>query len=162
MVRGRPESQALHAAISDPGFLLGETSPCCGIEREIPRLPVGHDGTIAMGLRGSGEPGDAGHRDHAVGIPVRIAIDIDSTLHHHWPLVAAAAKRRFGVELPYEEHRVIGGQGSPTNNVHGPLVQLPADPKDAPKTIPISGTSFDGSLVALTPAGTSALRAAHA
>jgi hypothetical protein len=34
---------------------------------------------------------------------VRIAIDIDSTLHHHWPLVAAAARRRFGVELPYEE-----------------------------------------------------------
>jgi uncharacterized HAD superfamily protein len=35
--------------------------------------------------------------------PVRIAIDIDSTLHHHWPLVAAAAKRRFGVDLPYEQ-----------------------------------------------------------
>jgi uncharacterized protein len=34
---------------------------------------------------------------------IRIAIDIDSTLHHHWPLVAAAAKRRFGVELPYEQ-----------------------------------------------------------
>jgi FMN phosphatase YigB (HAD superfamily) len=34
---------------------------------------------------------------------VRIAIDIDSTLHDHWPLVAAAAKRRFGVELPYEQ-----------------------------------------------------------
>src|SRR3954466_6157201 len=34
---------------------------------------------------------------------VRIAIDIDSTLHHHWPLVAAAARRRFGVDLPYEE-----------------------------------------------------------
>ena len=34
---------------------------------------------------------------------MRIAIDIDSTLHHHWPLVAAAAKRRFGIELPYEE-----------------------------------------------------------
>jgi hypothetical protein len=34
---------------------------------------------------------------------VRIAIDIDSTLHHHWPLIAAAAKRRFGVDLPYEE-----------------------------------------------------------
>jgi hypothetical protein len=33
---------------------------------------------------------------------VRIAIDIDSTLHHHWPLVAAAARRRFGVDLPYE------------------------------------------------------------
>jgi hypothetical protein len=32
---------------------------------------------------------------------VRIAIDIDSTLHHHWPLVAEAARRRFGVDLPY-------------------------------------------------------------
>jgi hypothetical protein len=34
---------------------------------------------------------------------VRIAIDIDSTLHDHWPLVAAAALRRFSVDLPYEE-----------------------------------------------------------
>jgi uncharacterized protein len=38
-----------------------------------------------------------------LGIPVRIAVDIDSTLHHHWPLLALAAKRRFGVELPYEQ-----------------------------------------------------------
>ena len=37
------------------------------------------------------------------GPVMRIAIDIDSTLHHHWPLVAAAAERRFGVELPYEQ-----------------------------------------------------------
>jgi beta-phosphoglucomutase-like phosphatase (HAD superfamily) len=34
---------------------------------------------------------------------MRIAIDIDSTLHHYWPLLAAAARRRFGVDLPYEE-----------------------------------------------------------
>jgi uncharacterized protein len=34
---------------------------------------------------------------------VRIAIDIDSTLHDHWPLVAAAARRRYGIELPYED-----------------------------------------------------------
>jgi hypothetical protein len=40
---------------------------------------------------------------------VRIAIDIDSTLHHHWPLVAAAAKRRFGVELPYERQFAWAG-----------------------------------------------------
>jgi beta-phosphoglucomutase-like phosphatase (HAD superfamily) len=33
---------------------------------------------------------------------VRIAIDIDSTLHHYWDELAGAAKRRFGVELPYE------------------------------------------------------------
>jgi 5'(3')-deoxyribonucleotidase len=36
---------------------------------------------------------------------MKIAIDIDSTLHHYWDLFAAAAKRRFGVDLPYE-HQV--------------------------------------------------------
>src|SRR4051794_23963378 len=34
---------------------------------------------------------------------MRVGIGIDSTPHHHWPLVAAAARRRLGVELPYEE-----------------------------------------------------------
>ena len=34
---------------------------------------------------------------------MRIAIDIDSTLHHYWNQFEAAAKRRFGVELPYED-----------------------------------------------------------
>ena len=34
---------------------------------------------------------------------MRIAIDIDSTLHHYWDRLSAAALRRFGVELPYEE-----------------------------------------------------------
>jgi hypothetical protein len=34
---------------------------------------------------------------------LRIAIDIDSTLHDYWPGFAAAAKRRFGIELAYED-----------------------------------------------------------
>jgi uncharacterized HAD superfamily protein len=34
---------------------------------------------------------------------MRIAIDIDSTLHHYWDVLSDAARRRFGVELPYEE-----------------------------------------------------------
>ena len=34
---------------------------------------------------------------------MRIAIDIDSTLHDYWPQLAQAAKRRFGVELPYDQ-----------------------------------------------------------
>jgi uncharacterized protein len=34
---------------------------------------------------------------------VRIAIDIDSTLHHYWDQLAAAARKRFGVDLPYED-----------------------------------------------------------
>jgi 5'(3')-deoxyribonucleotidase len=34
---------------------------------------------------------------------VRIAIDIDSTLHHYWDQLSAAARKRFGVDLPYED-----------------------------------------------------------
>lgn len=34
---------------------------------------------------------------------MRIAIDIDSTLHDYWDVLSAAARRRFGIELPYEE-----------------------------------------------------------
>jgi len=34
---------------------------------------------------------------------MRIAIDIDSTLHHYWNLLSDAALRRFGIDLPYEE-----------------------------------------------------------
>ncbi len=33
---------------------------------------------------------------------MKIAIDIDSTLHHYWDDLRDAAKRRFGVDLPYE------------------------------------------------------------
>jgi hypothetical protein len=35
----------------------------------------------------------------------RIAIDIDSTLHHYWDLVERIAQDRFGVHLPYAEQR---------------------------------------------------------
>ena len=41
---------------------------------------------------------------------MKIAIDIDSTLHHYWDQFAAAAKRRFGVDLPYE-HQVTWSIG---------------------------------------------------
>jgi 5'(3')-deoxyribonucleotidase len=34
---------------------------------------------------------------------MRIAIDIDSTLHHYWDVLSDAAQRRFGIDLPYEE-----------------------------------------------------------
>lgn len=39
---------------------------------------------------------------------MRIAIDIDSTLHHYWDLLSDAARRRFGVELPYEAQLTWG------------------------------------------------------
>lgn len=34
---------------------------------------------------------------------MRIAIDIDSTLHHYWDVLSAVSVQRFGVALPYEE-----------------------------------------------------------
>jgi hypothetical protein len=37
---------------------------------------------------------------------VRIAVDIDSTLHHYWDTLEAVAKRRFGVAIPYERQTV--------------------------------------------------------
>jgi uncharacterized protein len=37
---------------------------------------------------------------------VRIALDIDSTLHHYWDTLAAVAKKRFGVDLPYENQTI--------------------------------------------------------
>ena len=38
----------------------------------------------------------------------RIALDIDSTLHHYWSLLERIAQDRFGVALPYEEQRGWG------------------------------------------------------
>ena len=33
---------------------------------------------------------------------MRLAIDIDSTLHPYWDQLATIARRRFGIELPYD------------------------------------------------------------
>jgi uncharacterized protein len=33
----------------------------------------------------------------------RIALDIDSTLHHYWDLIDRIARERYGVELPYAD-----------------------------------------------------------
>lgn len=39
---------------------------------------------------------------------MRIAIDIDSTLHHYWDLLSEVSLRRFGIELPYDEQFTWG------------------------------------------------------
>jgi hypothetical protein len=39
---------------------------------------------------------------------MRIAIDIDSTLHHYWDRLSDSARRRFGIELPYDEQFTWG------------------------------------------------------
>lgn len=39
---------------------------------------------------------------------MKIAIDIDSTLHHYWDRLSDAAQRRFGIDLPYDEQLTYG------------------------------------------------------
>lgn len=39
---------------------------------------------------------------------MRIAVDIDSTLHDYWDVLSEISVRRFGVELPYEEQLTWG------------------------------------------------------
>ena len=39
---------------------------------------------------------------------MRIAIDIDSTLHHYWDQFADVVRRRHGLDLPYEEQYTWG------------------------------------------------------
>jgi uncharacterized protein len=38
----------------------------------------------------------------------KIALDIDSTLHHYWPLLDGIARERFGIALPYDEQHDWG------------------------------------------------------
>jgi uncharacterized protein len=46
--------------------------------------------------------------DQVIYRAMRIAIDVDSTLHHYWDVLSEISKRRFGVELPYEEQFTWG------------------------------------------------------
>jgi uncharacterized protein len=39
---------------------------------------------------------------------MRIAVDIDSTLHDYWDVLSEISVRRFGVQLPYEEQLTWG------------------------------------------------------
>jgi uncharacterized protein len=39
---------------------------------------------------------------------MRIAIDIDSTLHHYWDILSGLSLRRFGIALPYDEQFTWG------------------------------------------------------
>ncbi|HTA13230.1 MAG TPA: hypothetical protein VK781_00040 [Solirubrobacteraceae bacterium] len=39
---------------------------------------------------------------------MRIAIDVDSTLHHYWDVLSEISLRRFGIDLPYEEQFTWG------------------------------------------------------
>ena len=66
---------------------------------------------------------------------MRIAIDIDSTLHHYWDQFAAVVARRYGVDLPYERQTTWRISGLESEQVrlcveetHGPELVASAVP----------------------------------
>jgi len=66
---------------------------------------------------------------------MRIAIDIDSTLHQYWDQFSTVVRRRFGVELPYEGQQTWAiGRLAPEQvheavmETHGPELVAAAEP----------------------------------
>jgi uncharacterized protein len=86
----------------------------------------------------------------------RIAIDIDSTLHHYWDLLDRIAQERFGVALPYEEQRTWGITQLEQEQLHECIVEthsedniLASDPyPDAVRTV--AGWSAAGHWIHIT------------
>src|SRR5580693_7348098 len=63
--------------------------------------------TVRLLAIGSGQSRHAAHQS-IIYLGMRIAIDIDSTLHHYWDVLSEISRRRFGIELPYEEQFTWG------------------------------------------------------
>lgn len=57
----------------------------------------------------------------------RIALDIDSTLHHYWDLFRAVVHRRFGVDLPYEDQSGWGVRELPPDDVRRAVKETHSD-----------------------------------
>jgi uncharacterized protein len=57
----------------------------------------------------------------------RIAIDIDSTLHHYWDLLDRIARDRFGTPLPYEEQRTWGQTELEQHQLHACVIESHTD-----------------------------------
>jgi uncharacterized HAD superfamily protein len=57
----------------------------------------------------------------------RIALDIDSTLHHYWDLFAGVVRRRYGVDLPYEDQTGWGITTIPRDDVAQAVMETHSD-----------------------------------
>jgi len=57
----------------------------------------------------------------------RIALDIDSTLHHYWDLFSDIMAERYGVELPYEDQTSWGIAEIPADDVRAAVRETHSD-----------------------------------
>ncbi len=53
----------------------------------------------------------------------RIALDIDSTLHHYWDLLERIVRDRHGLELPYDRQRDWGITELPVEDVRAAVME---------------------------------------
>src|SRR2546423_13068839 len=74
---------------------------------------------------------------------MRIALDIDSTLHDYWDVLSAAARRRFGIELPYEEQFTWGITRLRPRQLELCIAETHSDPVIA------AGRPYDGAVEAV-------------
>ena len=94
--------------------MTGSPSSSTGrhVRRPVDLAPVGLGAVAVVVAREAGGP-DAGgarrgdehlrHGASRVRPVAKIALDIDSTLHHYWDLLQRIVLERYGVELPYED-----------------------------------------------------------
>lgn len=59
---------------------------------------------------------------------MRIAIDIDSTLHHYWDQFAAVIRERHGRHLPYEEQRAWSIEGLDPAHIRAAVLETHTEP----------------------------------
>ena len=57
----------------------------------------------------------------------RIALDIDSTLHHYWDLFQSIVRTRYGVDLPYEEQTAWGVARLPQESLRAAVAETHSD-----------------------------------
>jgi 5'(3')-deoxyribonucleotidase len=74
---------------------------------------------------------------------MRIAIDIDSTLHHYWDILSEVSVRRFGIELPYDEQLTWG-----ITRLRPEQLQLCIDESHSDERI-LAGTPYPGAVHAV-------------
>ena len=60
-------------------------------------------------------------------MPSRIAIDIDSTLHHYWDVFREVVLRRYGVDLPYEAQTTWDIAGLSPQDLHHVVLETHSD-----------------------------------
>ena len=53
----------------------------------------------------------------------RIALDIDSTLHHYWDLFERVVRERYGVAVPYAEQKTWGVTAIERHEVHAAVLE---------------------------------------